>query len=143
MRKFVITESEKEQIKGLYEQPVQSQPVTDETILGMSPSKLGFKPGQIMKDKTGVETARIFAGMTPNSGHTITYTIGNDYAKVFNPEDNSTKNIPMEELRKEYKQRMVTYLQNMAKKINTPPAETKYMSDDDVAKLNASLKQKQ
>ena len=143
MRKFIVTESEREQIKGLYEQPVQSQPVTDETILGMSPSKLGLKPGQIMKDKTGVEVARVFAGMSPNSGHTITITLGNDYAKVFNPEDNTTKNVPMDQLRKEYKQRMVDYLQNMTKKINTSPADTKYMSDDDVAKLSASLKQKQ
>lgn len=142
-KRIILTESEREQIKGLYEQPVQNQPVADETILGISPSKIGFKAGQVMKDKTGVEVGRVYMGIGPNAGHRITITFGDNFAKVFNPEDNSTKNIPLEELRTDYKQRLVSYVQDMAKKVNTPPSETKYMSDTDVSKLNTALKTKQ
>ena len=143
MRKLIVTESEREQIKGLYEQPVQNQPVTDESLLGISPSKIGFKEGQIMKNSSGAEIGKLYVGMGPNAGHRITITYGQNGAKVFNPEDKSTRTISLEELRNEYKQRMLSYTQNMLKKINTPIANTKYMSDDDVAKLNTSLKTKQ
>lgn len=143
MRKFIVTESEREQIKGLYEQPVQNQPVTDETLLGISPSKIGFKEGQIIKNSSGQEIGKFFIGMGPIVGHKITIMFGQDGVKVFNPEDNTTKMMTLEQLRNEYKQRVLAYIQNMSKRVNTAPADMKPMSDENVAKLNASLKSKQ
>ena len=47
-QKFNITESERNQIRGLYEQSP-----TDDTIMGTLPSKLGLNPSQVLKDTSG------------------------------------------------------------------------------------------
>ena len=65
-QKFNITESERNQIRGLYEQ----QP-TDDTIMGTLPSKLGLNPAQVLKDTSGNVVGKLYIGNNGNKGYTV------------------------------------------------------------------------
>ena len=137
-QKFTITESERNQIRGLYEQQVQPQS-TDDTIMGTSPSKLGLNPAQVLKDNTGNVIGKFYSGNDGNKGYTVKIMNNSNDAIVFDPTIKGSKTVPLQQMVTDLKSRTHEYVSGMTSNPNTPNPETKFMSDDDVAKLNLSL----
>ena len=136
--KFVITESERNQIRNLYEQ------VTDESVLGGVPAKkLGLNPGQSIKDSKGMEVGKNFIGIGPNQGFTVKIMYGSNVLRVFNPDDKTTKEMSLDQFRNEYKERSTNWINTMKNKPNAEMPKDNYMSDEDVKKLNDYLKKQQ
>lgn len=135
-QKFNITESERNQIRGLYEQ--QS---TDDTIMGTSPSKLGLNPSQVLKDTSGNVIGKLFKGNNGNTGYTVKIMNNSNDAIVFDPTLKGSKTMSLQQVITDFKSRTHQWILGMTDKGNNPTQpETKYMSDDDVARLNASIK---
>jgi len=135
-QKFTITESERNQIRGLYEQ----QP-TDDTIMGTSPSKLGLNPSQVLKDTSGNVVGKLYMGNDGNKGYTVKIMNNSNDAIVFDPTVKGSKTMSLQQVITDFKSRTHQWVSGMVDKGNNPTQpETKYMSDDDVAKLNASIK---
>ena len=134
-QKFNITESERNQIRGLYEQ--QS---TDDTIMGTSPSKLGLNPSQVLKDTSGNVIGKLYMGNNGNTGYTVKIMNNSNDAIVFDPTLKGSKTMSLQQVITDFKSRTHQWISGMVGKGNTPQPETKYMSDDNVARLNASIK---
>jgi len=134
-QKFNITESERNQIRGLYEQ----QPI-DDTIMGVPISKLGLNPSQVLKDGTGNVIGKFYMGNDGNKGYTVKIMNNSKDAIVFDPIDKGSKTVPLQQMISDFKSRIHEYTSGMTSNPNTSNPETKFMSDDDVAKLNASIK---
>jgi hypothetical protein len=137
-QKFTITESERNQIRGLYEQQVQP---TDDTIMGILPSKLGLNPAQVLKDGTGNVIGKFYSGNDGNKGYTVKIMNNSNEAVVFDPTLKGSKTVPLQQVVTDFKSRSHEYISGIMAKGNTPNPETKFMSNDDVAKLNASMNQ--
>jgi hypothetical protein len=135
-QKFNITESERNQIRGLYEQ--QS---TDDTIIGTLPSKLGLNPSQVLKDTSGNVVGKLYMGNDGNKGYTVKIMNNNsNEAIVFDPTLKGSKTMSLQQVVTDFKSRTHQWISGMVGKGNIPQPENKYMSDDDVAKLNTSIK---
>ena len=138
-QKFTITESERNQIRGLYEQQVQPQS-TDDTIMGTSPSKLGLNPAQVLKDTSGNVIGKFYSGNDGNKGYTVKIMNNSNEAIVFDPTIKGSKTVPLQQVVTDFKSRTNEYISGMTSKPNTPNPETNFMSDDNVSRLNASIK---
>ena len=134
-QKFNITESERNQIRGLYEQ----QP-TDDTIMGTLPSKLGLNPAQVLKDTSGNVVGKLYMGNNGNKGYTVKIMNNSNDAIVFDPTLKGSKTMSLQQVITDFKSRTHQWISGMVGKGNTSQPETKYMSDDNVARLNASIK---
>jgi len=133
-QKFTLTESERNQIRGLYEQPAQ------DTIMGTPASQLGLNPLQLLKDKVGNVIGRYYMGNDGNKGYTVKIMNDSNSAIVFDPSDNTSKTVSLQQLVADFKSRTHDYVNGMLAKGSTAQPQTTYMSDDNVAKLNASIK---
>ena len=134
-QKFNITESERNQIRGLYEQ----QSPTDETIMGSSLSQLSLNPAQVLKDTTGNVIGKFYAGIGGNKGYTVKIMNNSNEAIVFDPTLKGSKTMSLQQVVTDFKTRGRDYALSMSKG-NTPQPETKFMSDDELSKLNSSIK---
>ena len=136
-QKFILTESERNKIRGLYEQQVQP---TNDTIMGILPSKLGLNPAQVLKDMSGNVIGKFYTGNNGNVGYTVKIMDNSNDAIVFDPTVKGSKTVPLQQMVTDFKSRTQQWISGIVNKGNTPQPETKYMSDDNVAKLNASIK---
>lgn len=134
-QKFNITESERNQIRGLYEQ----QP-TDDTIMGTLPSKLGLNPAQVLKDTSGNVVGKLYIGNNGNKGYTVKIMNNSNDAIVFDPMVKGSKTMSLQQVITDFKSRTSEWVSGMVGKGNSSQPENKYMSDDDLARLNASIK---
>ena len=134
-QKFNITESERNQIRGLYEQ----QP-TDDTIMGTLPSKLGLNPAQVLKDTSGNVVGKLYIGNYGNKGYTVKIMNNSNDAIVFDPMVKGSKTMSLQQVITDFKSRTSEWVSGMVGKGNNSQPENKYMSDDDLARLNASIK---
>ena len=134
-QKFNITESERNQIRGLYEQ----QP-TDDTIMGTLPSKLGLNPSQVLKDTSGNVVGKLYIGNNGNKGYTVKIMNNSNDAIVFDPMVKGSKTMSLQQVVTDFKSRTSEWVSGMVGKGNNSQPENKYMSDDDLARLNASIK---
>lgn len=134
-QKFNITESERNQIRGLYEQ----QP-TDDTIMGTLPSKLGLNPAQVLKDTSGNVVGKLYIGNNGNKGYTVKIMNNSNDAIVFDPMVKGSKTMSLQQVVTDFKSRTSEWVSGMVGKGNNSQPENKYMSDDDLARLNASIK---
>ena len=134
-QKFNITESERNQIRGLYEQ----QP-TDDTIMGTLPSKLGLNPAQVLKDTSGNVVGKLYIGNNGNKGYTVKIMNNSNDAIVFDPMVKGSKTMSLQQVITDFKSRTSEWVSGMVGKGNNSQPENKYMSDDDLARLNASIK---
>ena len=133
-QKFNVTESERNQIRGLYEQ----QP-TDDTIMGTLPSKLGLNPAQVLKDTSGNVVGKFYVGIGGNKGYTVKIMNNSNEAIVFDPTLKGSKPMSLQQVVTDFKLRGRDYALNMSKG-NNPQPQTTYMSDDELSKLNSSIK---
>ncbi len=134
-QKFNVTESERNQIRGLYEQ----QP-TDDTIMGTLPSKLGLNPAQVLKDTSGNVVGKLYIGNNGNKGYTVKIMNNSNDAIVFDPMVKGSKTMSLQQVVTDFKSRTSEWVSGMVGKGNNSQPENKYMSDDDLARLNASIK---
>ena len=134
-QKFNKTESERNQIRGLYEQ----QP-TDDTIMGTLPSKLGLNPAQVLKDTSGNVVGKLYIGNNGNKGYTVKIMNNSNDAIVFDPMVKGSKTMSLQQVVTDFKSRTSEWVSGMVGKGNNSQPENKYMSDDDLARLNASIK---
>jgi hypothetical protein len=134
-KNFNLTESEKNQIRGLYEQPAQ------DTIMGIPLSQLGLNSLQVLKDKVGNVVGRYYIGNDGNKGYTVKIMNDSNTGIVFDPTNNTTKTVPLQQLVVDFKSRTHDYISGILAKGSTAQPQTTYMSDDNVAKLNASINQ--
>jgi hypothetical protein len=143
-KNFTLTESEREQILNMhkdkgYKQPMNEQS-TDDTIIGTLPSKLGLNPSQVLKDTSGNVVGKLYMGNDGNKGYTVKIMNNSNDAIVFDPTLKGSKTMSLQQVVTDFKSRTHQWISGMVGKENTPQPENKYMSDDDVAKLNASIK---
>lgn len=136
-QKFTITESERNQIRGLYEQQVQP---TDDTIMGNPITKLGLNPAQVLKDTTGNVIGKFYAGVGGNKGYTVKIMNNSNEAIVFDPTVKGSKTMSLQQVVTDFKTRGRDYALSISKGGNPQPEKT-FMSDDDVAKLNSAITQ--
>ena len=144
-KNFTLTESEREQILNMhqdkgYRQPMNEQSPTDDTIMGTLPSKLGLNPSQVLKDTSGNVVGKLYMGNDGNKGYTVKIMNNSNDAIVFDPTLKGSKTMSLQQVVTDFKSRTHQWISGIVGKGNTPQPETKYMSDDDVAKLNASIK---
>ena len=114
-QKFNITESERNQIRGLYEQ--QS---TDDTIIGTSPSKLGLNPSQVLKDTSGNVIGKLFKGNNGNTGYTVKIMNNSNDAIVFDPTLKGSKTMSLQQVITDFKSRTHQWILGMTDKGNNP-----------------------
>ena len=136
-QKFNITESERNQIRGLYEQQVQP---TDDTIMGYPITKLGLNPSQVLKDVTGNVIGKIYMGNDGNKGYTVKIMNNSNDAIVFDPTLKGSKTMSLQQVVTDFKTRTHQWVTSIMDKKNNPQPETKFMSDDELSKLNSSIK---
>jgi hypothetical protein len=144
-KNFTLTESEREQILNMhqdkgYRQPMNEQQSTDDTIMGTLPSKLGLNPSQVLKDTSGNVVGKLYMGNDGNKGYTVKIMNNSNDAIVFDPTLKGSKTMSLQQVVTDFKSRTHQWISGMVGKGNTPQPENKYMSDDNVAKLNASIK---
>jgi hypothetical protein len=137
-QKFNITESERNQIRGLYEQQVQP---ADDTIMGTPITKLGLNPSQVLKDVTGNVIGKVYMGNDGNKGYTVKIMNNNsNEAIVFDPTLKGSKTMSLQQVVTDFKTRTHQWITSIVNKKNNPQPETKFMSDDELSKLNSSIK---
>ena len=124
-QKFNITESERNQIRGLYEQ----QP-TDDTIMGTLPSKLGLNPAQVLKDTSGNVVGKLYIGNNGNKGYTVKIMNNSNDAIVFDPMVKGSKTMSLQQVITDFKSRTSEWVSGMVGKGNNSQPENKSMSDD-------------
>jgi hypothetical protein len=115
-QKLIITESEKNNIRGLYEQTDATQV---DNVIGVAPSKLGLNPGLPIKDGSGAEVGKQYMGIGPNRGFVYRIMTGGTNVTEFDPSTKQTTNITLQQMIQDCKGRLQYYVQNTMKNQNT------------------------
>ena len=107
--------------------------------MGSSLSQLSLNPSQILKDVTGNVIGKFYAGIGGNKGYIVKIMNNSNEAIVFDPTLKGSKTMSLQQVVTDFKTRGRDYVLSMSKG-NTPQPETKFMSDDELSKLNSSIK---
>ena len=116
---------------------------SDSAYLKKNLSQLALSAGKVVKDMKGNEVGRTYAGFGPTAGRTVNVLKGSEDATVV--EGGKKRVVKLKDLHEEHSQLMSDYAKSKqtegeksAKKIAGDT--TKYMSDENVARLSESMK---
>lgn len=126
-------------MKKMGPDPVNS----DSAYLKKDLSKLALSAGKVVKDMKGNEVGRTFAGIGPVAGRTVNVLKGSDDATVV--EGGKKRLVKLADLHGEHMQLMSDWAkakqaEGIANSKKIASDTTKYMSDENVARMAANMK---